>query len=171
LKGITMSVQQSAPLLESLLVLRAQPRDYLDCFFIDVPGQVKFENYLASFYTTWLFKLERVVLNWAGYRSSDQQAQALAEGTVQAFAAWKLEDRSEGQILMRDMTGATCSWLMARPQDGGTRLYFGSGLRSRVQRADGSSRMSAGFRALMGLHNLYSRALLACAAKRVSASH
>jgi hypothetical protein len=166
--SVQTSVKSSAPPKHSLLVAQASPQDHVDCFCIEVPFEVGLEGFVASFYTTWLFKKERFVLGLAGYRSTDALAMALAQGQLDAFAAWKLESRCDGQILMRDVTGTTCSWLMVMPLEAGTRLYFGSGLRMPAHRAPGRSGMPVRFRALMGLHLLYSRALLAAAAQRLS---
>jgi hypothetical protein len=151
----------------SLLLGQAGPADHVDGFAIDVSGQVSLQAYVAAFYTTWLFKLERAVLRLAGYPSQDAQAQALARGERQAFAYWRLKERTEHQLLMRDLSGATCSWLMVAPTASGTRLFFGSGVRARKVPGQDSGRLARSYRALMGLHLAYSRALLAAAAKRV----
>jgi hypothetical protein len=166
-----MSVYRAELPSAALLIGQARPDDYLDCFAVDLPQSLSLEGYAWAFYTSWLFKLERLILGWAGHPSTDQQARALARGEIQAFAAWKLEAREAKQMLMRDVTGATCSWLMVEPISSGTRLYFGSGVRARKRQADGSLKLPFGYRALMGLHVLYSRALLAVAAKRLQRDH
>lgn len=163
-----MSIDRADLPQNALLIDQAMPDDYLDCFSANTSAKVSLENYVAAFYTTWLFKLERLVLRIAGYPSADHEARALVQDERQEFAAWKLEARAENQILMRDVTGATCSWLMVQPQESGTRLYFGSGVRARKQRADGSQRLPLGYRALIGLHVLYSRALLAATLYRLN---
>ncbi len=160
-----MSVERVELPRNSLLLAQANPNDYLDCFAVDTPTNVRLEDYVSAFYTSWLFKLERFVLGLAGQSSTDQQARDLAQGKLQAFAAWRLGVRQHDQILMRDFTGATCSWLMAVPTAKGTRLYFGSSVKAGQPQADGSFRLPFVYRALMGLHVLYSRALLAAASR------
>ncbi|MBL8377010.1 MAG: hypothetical protein JNM79_04015 [Burkholderiales bacterium] len=129
---------------------------------------VDLAKYVAAFYSTWLFRLERLVLRMAGYPSSDAEACALGQGMSQSFAAWTMQARTNDQLLMRDVTGATCSWLMVQPLAGGTRLYFGSGVRLRAKRDGGDACLPWTYRALMGLHLLYSRALLAAVGGRLA---
>ncbi len=162
-----MSIRQADLPPQALLARLSRPNDHLDCFATDIPANVSLADYVAAFYTTWLFKLERVVLRIAGRPSTDAEALALAQGQRQDFAFWRLEARESAQLLMRDFSGATCSWLMVEPMATGTRLYFGSGVQARQKHGEGPSRLAWSYRALMGLHLLYSRALLACAARRV----
>lgn len=166
-KGPAVKVQQTAPIEGSLLCSHTRIHDYLDCFFVDLPRPVSFENFVEAFYTTWLFKLERLVLWLAGYRSSDIQARQLAKGETKAFAVWVQQSRSQTQLLMTDINGATCSWLMVAPQGDATRLYFGSGVRARPGKPGVDGGLPRGYRALMGLHVMYSRALLSVAASQL----
>ncbi|MEJ2695005.1 MAG: hypothetical protein P8166_18850, partial [Candidatus Thiodiazotropha sp.] len=54
---------------------------YTDCYATDVMGSVSFEQYVEAFYTTRLFKLERVLLSWFVARpSTDAEAGELARG-------------------------------------------------------------------------------------------
>lgn len=152
---------------QALLLAHTAPADYRDCFAVDIPVQVDLPTLVSAFYTTWLFKLERTLLGLAGHPSSDEQAHALAQAQTEAFAFWQLTAREHDQLLLWDRSGATCSWLMAAPQPGGTRLYFGSGVRARASQADGSSKMPPGYRALLGVHVFYSRALLTAAARKL----
>jgi len=133
---------------------------YTDCFAIDVPGQVAHAAYVEAFYTTAVFKLERLLLAlFVARPSRDAEARELASGQRQQFAAWSVEGRAPGQLLMCDYAGSTRSWLMAVPAGQGTRLYFGS--------AVVRSRQGGVFRALLGFHKLYSRILLRAAVARV----
>jgi len=126
-------------------------------------------EYVEAFYTTWLFKLERVILAWlVGKPSTDSEAHVLARGERDAFAAWSVEGRVGNQLLMRDYQSRTRSWLMIEPTPASTRLYFGSGIVPRVDRETGEKRMGPGFRALLGFHKMYSRALLAVARNRLA---
>jgi hypothetical protein len=143
---------------------------YTDCFAVDVAGEVELAQFVAAFYTTWLFKLERLVLAVAAGRpSTDAQAMALARGGREHFAVWDVEGRQQGQILLCDMAGSTRSWLMAQPCEDGTRLYFGSAVVAR--RVKGSeAELGWGFRALLPLHRIYAVSLLRAAARRVKSS-
>jgi hypothetical protein len=150
------------PLPDAALLRRyAGTGAYTDCFATDVPHVIPHARYVEAFYTTPLFKLERVILKLAVRRpSSDAQARQLAAGTLERFAAWDVEQRADNQLLMCDMFGNTRSWLMVAPIDGGTRLYFGSAV---VPKATGHK----SFKGLVAFHKLYSRALLASARSRV----
>jgi hypothetical protein len=156
---------------------------YTDCFAIDVPGQVSHAQFVEAFYTTAVFKLERLLLAlFVSRPSNDAQAGELAGGQREQFAAWSVEARAPGQLLMCDFAGSTRSWLMAVPVSGldpadgahaangagngldpgrgpATHLYFGS--------AVVRSRQGGAFHALLGFHKLYSRILLRAAASRL----
>ncbi len=114
----------------ALLARYAGDGGYTDCYATDLPGNFSQAEYVAAFYTTWLFKLERVILKLLVAKpSTDQQAEELARGGRASFAAWTVEASAPNQLLMRDFLGNTRSWLMVEPRhEGGvTRLYFGSG--------------------------------------------
>jgi len=102
--------------------------------------------------------------------SDDGEARALARGERTAFAAWSVEGRADNQLLMCDFQSRTRSWLMVEPGVASTRLYFGSGIVPRIDPVTGEKRMGPGFRALLGFHKLYSRALLAAARARLKRS-
>jgi hypothetical protein len=143
---------------------------YADCYSLDVPGSVSQADYIEAFYTTWVFKLERLLLSWFASRpSTDAQANELAHARRTSFAAWNVEGREDDQLLLCDFLGNTRSWLMSVPSADGasTRLFFGSAVVARVDRRTGKRRMGFTFRALLGFHKLYSRVLLAAAARRV----
>jgi hypothetical protein len=142
---------------------------FADCYVTGVPTDVSLADYSTAFYTTALFRVERWILGWAvGRPSTDAEARQLAEGTRYTFAAWRVEDRAPDQLLLRDFTGRTKSWLMVVPVEGGrTRLYFGSAVVPRVDKRSGEQSMGAGFSLLIRFHRLYSRLLLAAARRRV----
>jgi len=97
----------------ALLKKYDRPGVYADCYRTDVIGAVTHKEYVGSFYTTSLFKLERTILRWAVSKpSSDIQAIQLADGSTDTFAAWHVEDRCENQLLLCDFRGRTRSWLM-----------------------------------------------------------
>jgi hypothetical protein len=145
---------------------------YTDCYCIDIDRVISQPQYLVAFYTTPLFKLERLLLKWAVAKpSTDAQAAQLADGSRDGFAAWQVERRAADQLLMRDYTGRTKSWLMSEAIDiggrKGTRLYFGSAVMPRFDRNTGRQQMGFAFSALLGFHRLYSRALLYAARLRL----
>lgn len=147
---------------------------YTDCFSTDVVGSISHEQFVATFYTTPLFKLERKILEWAVSRpSTDLQARELAAGASHTFSAWHVEKRCTDQLLMSDYRSSTRSWFMVAPItiDGvpGTRLYFGSAIVPRVDRRTGKSNLGPIFRALLGFHKIYSVALLRSAKSRLMA--
>jgi hypothetical protein len=148
---------------------------YADCYVTEIARPVTHAEYVAAFYTTALFKLERLILAWLVARpSTDAQAGALAAGTLNAFAAWTVEARADDQLLLSDFRGRTRSWLMVEGTriDGapGTRLYFGSAVVPVADRISGQSTLGITFRALLGFHRLYSRALLQSAKARLTRS-
>ena len=153
---------------ESLLQSYRDRRDYTDGFYVDLPFAVTLSDYIDAFYTTWLFRLERLVLaTLVAKPSSDAQALALAQGERSRFAAWTTEARTADQVLMCDYQSKTRSWLMSVSHDEGTRLYFGSAVVAEGTRIDGTSDLGAGFNQLIGFHRLYSVALLQAAAARL----
>jgi len=141
---------------------------YTDCYATSVPHRVAHARYVEAFYTTPLFKVERLLLKWfAGRPSTDAEAERLAAGDIATFAAWRVEARQDDQLLLCDVTGRTRSWLMSAPDPTGpspaTTLYFGSAVVP--QKPHGP--MGPAFRALLGFHHLYSRALLRSAVMRL----
>ncbi len=144
--------------------------EYTDCFAIMVGNNVTFPEYVESFYTTSLFKAERLVLKWLISRpSTDEEARQVSRNETHAFAAWKEHGRSDNQLVMMDFRQQTCSWFMLVPQEKGNRLYFGSAV-MRNQQTSRGRKMKWTYRSLLGLHRLYSRALLHVAARRLGAT-
>ena len=167
-----MSTICTPPLPQHALLARyAGNGGYTDCYATDLPGSYSHAEFVAAFYTTWLFKLERNILQWlAAKPSTDLQAEELAQGGRSSFAAWTVEASAPNQLLLCDLLGNTRSWLMVEPRhEGGvTRLYFGSAVVPRADRRTGHRRMGLSFRALLGFHRRYSRALLAAARSRLT---
>jgi hypothetical protein len=146
------------------LLLRYQDgRSYADCFCIEVDRAVTQAEFVRAFYTTRLFKVERLLLGlFASRPSTDADAGRLASGEAADFAAWRVEARTDGQLLLCDFTGRTRSWLMASPLPGGaTRLYFGSAVVAPEGAVPG--RRGFPFDVLLRFHQLYSRLLLRAA--------
>lgn len=165
----------SYPLPDAALLQKyAHAGNHTDCYGADVDFGVSHEQFVAAFYTTWLFKLERWILIWAVKRpSTDAQALELAQGLREQFAAWDVEARTERQLLMCDLHGQTRSWLMTTDADDvkqtRTRLYFGSAVVARVDPTTGrASSLGTLYRALMGFHRIYSILLLRAACSKLS---
>jgi len=154
----------SVPSGALLQVYVARQGCYTDCFAVASPATVPLQAFVTAFYTTWLFRAERLVLRLASRRPiTDAQVRALAAGAADSFAAWTVEAREADQILLCDLAGHTRSWLAVSPEDGGgTRLTFGSAVVPPAGR-----RLSRAMRALIPLHRVYARALLRLAARRL----
>ncbi len=145
---------------------------YTDCYRTDILSTVSHSQYVIAFYTTLIFKLERLILKLAVSRpSTDTQVAHLASGTVNEFAAWYVEGRCENQLLLCDFKRRTRSWLMIVPFVEGshvhTRLYFGSAVVPVVNAKTGESSLGFVYRALLGFHKLYSVVLLYAAKLRL----
>lgn len=143
---------------------------YADCYTIEIAGSGTHTKYVEAFYTTSVFKLERLILAaFAGKPSTDVQAAELAKGTISSFAAWNVEAREPNQLLLTDFRGRTRSWLMSTPtaNSSGTKLYFGSAVVPLVNTQSARPKMGAMFRVLLGFHKIYSRVLLRAAAARL----
>ena len=149
----------------------AQDGNYTDCYLIEVPGHIPLGLFIEAFYTTWLFKAERALLSLAGYDSTDADAAHLARRQSVSFAAWRVEDRGEDQLLMCDATGRTRSWfkvaMISVETSVTTRLYFGSGITAVKRGNDGHASIGPVFDALTGFHKLYSRGLLAATTHKI----
>jgi hypothetical protein len=131
---------------------------------------------VTAFYTTPVFKLERLILKIAVSRpSTDAQVKQLAAGSIDAFAAWYVEARTENQLLLSDFSCRTRSWLMVVPAANAsctrTRLYFGSAVVPAENPGTGRLTLGLGFRALLGFHRLYSGVLLYAAKSRLETQY
>jgi len=145
---------------------------YADCYVTEVAGRVSHAEFVEAFYTTAVFKLERLILRlFVSRPSTDAQAGELARGELSSFAAWAVEGRAPDQLLLTDLTGRTRSWLMvAMPKNRdfiGTRLYFGSAVVPMRSPKTGRTSLGPVFSALLGFHKLYSRVLLRAAGHRL----
>lgn len=169
------SIQACALPVEALLAKYRRDGAYTDCYATEVARPVSHAEYVETFYTGSIFKLERLLLAWfVSKPSTDAQARELAIGALSTFAAWKVEDRTSNQLLMCDLAGRTRSWLMVAPLQRGrfssTRLYFGSAVVPVRDKTSGQPRLGFQFNALLGFHKLYSRVLLHAAGSRLAQS-
>jgi hypothetical protein len=159
-----MTPIQATPLPQDALLAQYTAPAYTDCFIAHLPGPVALAAFVTAFYTTRLFKAERLVLSAVGHPSTDAEAATLARGEARHFAAWTVEAQRADQLLMADASGRTRSWFCVRSQaDGGTALHFGSAVLPRP----GTTDMGVLYRLLLGPHKAYSRALLRAAVARL----
>jgi hypothetical protein len=172
---MTMLSIKACPLPDGALLGRYRANGaFTDCYVTEVALPVTITGFVAAFYATPVFRLERLILAWALSRpSTDAEAEKLASGRADTFSAWRVEDRREDQLLMADVKGRTRSWFMVSPDPAGTapctRLHFGSAVLPVVNPETGAAGMRRGFRALLGFHHLYSEVLLHSTRSRLEA--
>ncbi|MBT8080467.1 MAG: hypothetical protein KJO31_17945 [Gammaproteobacteria bacterium] len=165
-----LSITKSPLPGDALLQRFVDSGDYTDCFVTGIDTQVALADYVEAFYTTAVFKAERLVLKWAVARpSTDREAKQLANGVIDAFAAWTVVERRENQMLLMDVRGQTCSWFMLTAEPVGSRLFFGSAV-IRSEKTPTGPRMKWTYRSLLGFHRVYSRVLLWAARRRLLGS-
>ncbi len=138
-----------------------------DCFSVNINKKVMLVDYIDAFYTSPLFKIERLILALIGKPSSDRKAEQLAKSEIEHFAAWYVEDRDDNQILLCDFTERTRSWLMVDniEDSNQTLLYFGSAVVYKQQQT--IVKPSIRFSLLSHFHIFYSKALLSAAYKKL----
>jgi hypothetical protein len=150
---------------DALLYTYEHDGAYTDCYRTEILGAVTHSQYVHAFYTTSIFKLERLILKWAVSRpSSDAEVNLLAEGKTDIFAAWSVEARCENQLLMCDYQKRTRSWFMLesveKKNGTHTRLYFGSAVVPVENIKTGKFSSGSGFHVLLWFHKIYSVVLL-----------
>ena len=158
----------------ALLDLNVREGAYADCYVTEIAASISLAQYVEAFYTTNIFAVEQFLLGvFLSKPSNDAQARQLATGSIDNFAAWRVEARASNQLLLTDFTGRTRSWLMVAPHelsaDTLTRLYFGSAVGAVTNRKTGGKSMGSAFHALLGFHRLYSRILLSSARAKLQA--
>lgn len=159
-----MNVTETPPPPDSLMAAYATREGYYtDCFEVACDRDVPLADYIRAFYTQPLFRAERWVLRLAARApSSDRDVDDLADGRGTRLAVWEVEARRENEVMMEQSGGRTLSWLQVGPGV----LRFGSVVVP-VQGRGGTLTLGPVFQSLLGAHKLYSRALLAGAARRV----
>jgi hypothetical protein len=140
-----------------------------DCFSVTAGRTVDLAEFVFAFYTSRVFRIERWLLRaFIGARSSDQDAQGLADGSKASFAAWYVGDRTATQLLMCDRYERTRSWFRVVPMSGGTTvLQFGSAVAAAHGGAAQAQRRGRGWRLMLRFHVLYSQVLLHAAKTRL----
>lgn len=159
-----LSIEKCTVLPNSLLA-PYKGEGYADSYRTELPGLISLEDFVFSFYTSALFKLERFTLSWLVLKpSNDMQAKELARGNTNKFSAWTVESRKENELLMCDMLGRTRSWLMVKhfdnKENSRTQLYFGTGITPAIKAKPGRSSIGLFFIALLPFHKIYSILLL-----------
>ncbi len=157
----------------SLLERYVRAGAYVDCYVTEFAAPVTLARFVEAFYSTAVFGVERRILQWIVSRPSTlDQARQLGAGEIDAFAAWRVEDRNAEQLLLAEFTGRTRSWLMVAGDGASpTRLYFGSAVVPRTDPRSGRRSMGPVFGALLGFHKMYSRVLLSAARRRLARHH
>ena len=151
----------------ALLRRFAEQGEYTDCFAAPIYVESSLPVFVEAFYTTWLFKTERVILKWLlSLPSTDDEARQVALGARDSFAAWNVEDRRENQLLLIDVHKRTGSWFMVETGESGARLLFGSVV-FKTEDTPAGRDIRWTYRSLLGFHRLYSRALLSAARSRL----
>ena len=142
---------------------------YGDCFTVIVDRAVSLAEFVLAFYTSPVFRFERLLLHvFVSASSSDAAALALAEGSASSFAVWYAGERTATQLLMCDRYERTRSWFRVVPMSGDkTALQFGSAIAAIRDSGSARASLGAGFRLLLGFHVLYSKVLLLAAKARV----
>lgn len=139
---------------------------YCDAYVAVIPRRVAISEYVFAFYTTPVFRLERLVIRVLADRpSTDADVLALATGASDRFAVWRVIAHDAMQILLEDDRAETRSWLAVRARGDGSELHFGSGIATRTSPATGREELSSGYRRLLPFHRFYSRILLRAAAR------
>ena len=160
---------------------------YIDCFCFMMPCVISFEEFVTAFYTSRLFKIERVILSIVVRKpSDDRQAIAIAQGRQKYFSAWSERARSPNELLMCDFQNQTCSFFKVvevpcsksressenHYKDFSTNapssvLYFGTVLVPHKHSNGKLKEKPLFIRWLMPFHRLYSKALMRSAIKRL----
>jgi len=143
---------------------------FADCYYIDIPRDVTLETYIKAFYTTPVFKIERTLLSIVTFKvATDSDAMALSLDQSERYSIWTVERRQSNQILLRDFTQKTRSWLMIekRKDDDAviTRLFFGSVVVPKSVSSKGHASFGVLFHMFDRFHKFYSRMLLRSAYK------
>ena len=158
------------PELSLIIPYESMPGFYIDCFAVDLPTHCSLEAFLKAFYTSWIFRLERLILRLAlRVPTSSDDLSAMLSGASDKFAVWIIEERQADQMIAKAVGGSnrTRSWFRVLSRDdGGTRLFFGSVLEPEPSLEGAPPRLGLMFRAGIGAHRLYARVLLAAAARK-----
>lgn len=156
---------------DTLSALYQKQGAFVDCYYIDIAIDISLAEYIQAFYTTSIFKLERSLLSLATLKCTrDDKAVELSLGRSDNYSIWTVEGRESNQIMLRDFTGNTRSWLMVEKSSGSeisTRLYFGSVVVPKDKAKNGQASFGVLFHLFGKFHQVYSRALLKAAYRKL----
>jgi hypothetical protein len=140
-----------------------------DCFAVSVDRVVSLEDFVFAFYTSPVFRIERLILGLlACAPSTDTEARHLTNGAGSSFAVWRLGERTATQLLMCDRYERTRSWFRVSPLSAGkTLLQFGSAVASRTGHDPARGTRGRLFSLLLTFHVVYSQVLLHAARRGV----
>ncbi|MEO0665459.1 MAG: hypothetical protein AAFY97_06945 [Pseudomonadota bacterium] len=155
-----MSVRRSAIPDGSLIARYKGQGNHVDAYVASTARYVDLPTYIAAFFSTSVFRAERLLLSISGKQSSDDQVADLAAGRGEHIAAWKVEERSANELLLEATGTPIRTWLAVEPD--GTALWFGSVVLAK------KGRIPLLARVMMPGHALYSRILLSAALRQVS---
>jgi hypothetical protein len=144
-------------------------RESGDCFAVSVDRVVSLAEFVFAFYTSPVFRIERLILGLlAAASSTDDQARRLAQGSETSFAVWRVGERTATQLLMCDRYERTRSLFRVLPlNEGSTLLQFGSAVASTSNPRRSTWARRSLFRLLMKFHVAYSQILLYAASRGV----
>ena len=75
-----------------------QDATYTDCYEVMFVGDADLGQFITAFYTTWLFRAERLILSLVlRRRIKDSEVSALAKG-AETFAAWRVEEIGRAHV-------------------------------------------------------------------------
>ncbi len=144
---------------------------FVDCYYIDITKDISLDKYIQAFYTTAIFKLERSLLSLATFKcTKDDEAIELSLEKSDSYSIWTVEGRQSNQIMLRDFTGNTRSWLMVEKlneNEMSTRLYFGSVVVPKNITENKQASFGVLFHLFGKFHEIYSRALLNAAFRKL----
>jgi len=154
------------PLLENSLLqaLALETGAYADCFeatvACDMASDAAFKRFVFLFFDSPVFRIERAILRLSGKASRHQSdPAALARGETDVFAVWRVERRTDSEILMGVPDTAIRTWLALHKDGAEARLRFGSA----ILMQEGSDAPHWIYRVTLQGHLLYSRLLLRAA--------
>ena len=167
------NIQQGELPQDAFLNKYKQQGAYTDCYFIDVSRKISQSEYIECFYTSSVFKVERLILSIFLLKfSNDLEAKKLAGGEITRFSAWHVVVQTSDQLVLRDLSNRTRSWLMVTDLDGSnsvkTRLYYGSEVIPKNISTSGEPKFGFLFHVFSRFHHWYSRALLRSAFLKLS---
>lgn len=150
---------------EKFAVKTDNANNYCDCFSSTIDCAVDLEQFVYAFYTTRVFRLERKILALTlKLPATNEQAKLLASGESDNYSFWTVEKRRPSELLLLTNNRHTGSWFMVRDDmeasQSRTELLFGSVVFL------GSQKTNLLFSIVLVFHKVYSRILLASAARR-----